>query len=252
MSKISVVIITLNEELCIGRAIESASQIAEEIIIVDSGSTDKTLEIIKSYDIVKVFHNNFIDFSSQKNFAISKASCEWIFVLDADEYFDKNLENQLKSKLFKNEKIYASIRKNWFMDGWLSESFGKDMQHRLFERKKENIYQNKVHERLKSIGNLEIIELEGCILHEQKRLSINNIISKQIKYTDYDIMGKYKNASLFLLLSKSFFKLINTLILKRIVFKGKRNILWAFVIFSYDLLLVMKKIEIDINNKGKS
>ncbi|TXD46422.1 glycosyltransferase family 2 protein [Polaribacter sp. IC073] len=83
MIKISAIIPTLNEEIHIREAIESVG-FADEIIVIDSFSTDKTLEIAEKMN-VKIIKRKFDDFSSQKNFAIQQAEHSWIYILDADE-----------------------------------------------------------------------------------------------------------------------------------------------------------------------
>ena len=83
MTKISAIIPTLNEEIHIADAIKSVS-FADEIIVIDSFSEDKTIEIAEKLN-VKIIKREFDDFSSQKNFAINQASHDWIYILDADE-----------------------------------------------------------------------------------------------------------------------------------------------------------------------
>jgi glycosyltransferase involved in cell wall biosynthesis len=99
---ISVVIITFNEEANIGRALASVQPLVAgekgEIIVVDSGSTDRTVEIAKSYG-AKVFVEEWKGFAAQKNSAIDKAAGEWILSLDADEELDSQLQQILKDTL---------------------------------------------------------------------------------------------------------------------------------------------------------
>jgi glycosyltransferase involved in cell wall biosynthesis len=83
MTKISAIILTLNEEIHIADAIKSVS-FADEIIVIDSYSTDRTLELAEKHD-VKLIQRVFDDFSSQKNYAIQQAKYDWVYVLDADE-----------------------------------------------------------------------------------------------------------------------------------------------------------------------
>ena len=81
---LSVCIITLNEEANIGRTLASLKEIAEEIILVDSGSTDATVAIAESFG-AKVFAEPWKGFARQKNSSLAKATCDWILSLDADE-----------------------------------------------------------------------------------------------------------------------------------------------------------------------
>ncbi|EAC4269032.1 glycosyltransferase, partial [Listeria innocua] len=86
---ISICIMVKNEERCIKRCIDSIEKIAKEIIIIDTGSTDNTISIIEEYanDKIKVFSKEWRnDFSEIRNYAIEKASSEWLVFIDADEY----------------------------------------------------------------------------------------------------------------------------------------------------------------------
>jgi glycosyltransferase involved in cell wall biosynthesis len=108
--KISACIITKNEEKNIGTCLESMKNIVDEIILVDTGSVDQTLEIAKSYG-VKIFSYNWRnDFAAAKNYAISKASGDWIIFLDADEYFPVDSVEMVKAyikNMDRNKKCHA-------------------------------------------------------------------------------------------------------------------------------------------------
>jgi glycosyltransferase involved in cell wall biosynthesis len=95
---LSVVIITFNEEANIGRTLASVQPLVAEgkgeIIVVDSGSTDRTVEIAKSFG-AKVFIEQWKGFAAQKNSAIDKATGDWILSLDADEEIDADLGSEL-------------------------------------------------------------------------------------------------------------------------------------------------------------
>src|ERR1017187_10559982 len=99
---LSVVIITFDEEADIGRALASVQPLVAdgkgEIIVVDSGSTDHTVEIAKSYG-AKVFVENWKGYAAQKNSAIDKAAGDWILSLDADEEVDEELREALRHKI---------------------------------------------------------------------------------------------------------------------------------------------------------
>src|SRR5579862_8646206 len=99
---LSVVIITFNEEANIGRTLESLKPLVAdgkgEIIVVDSGSTDRTVEIAKSYG-AKVFVEEWKGYAAQKNSAIDKASGEWILSLDADEEVDSEMATSISKYL---------------------------------------------------------------------------------------------------------------------------------------------------------
>ena len=79
--------IVLDEEECIQRSVASIHEYVDEIIVVDGGSTDHTIDILNTFPKVRIIHNPWPkDYSIQRNLAIESAKGEWIFVLDADEY----------------------------------------------------------------------------------------------------------------------------------------------------------------------
>jgi glycosyltransferase involved in cell wall biosynthesis len=109
MKKISVVIITLNEELNISRCPESVKNIADEIILVDSYSNDSTVPIAERYG-AKIFYKTFQGFGAQKAFAIEQASYDWIFSIDADEVVSSELQESILKE--KAEPRYGGYKMN--------------------------------------------------------------------------------------------------------------------------------------------
>ena len=95
MEKIDVIILTNNEEDVIENALKSIKGWAKNIIVVDSGSTDRTLEIAKKYE-AEILSSKFIDFSQQRNFAIKQAKSPWVMYLDADERVTSEFKSELE------------------------------------------------------------------------------------------------------------------------------------------------------------
>lgn len=120
---LSIVILTYNETLNIQKCLEEASKITKEIIIIDSYSTDTTLEICKKYNC-KVFQNKFINQAKQLNWALENVpfDTEWVLRLDADEFFTEKLMQELQERL---NTIPANVsgvffkRRVYFMDKWI-------------------------------------------------------------------------------------------------------------------------------------
>jgi glycosyltransferase involved in cell wall biosynthesis len=139
MPLLSVAIITFNEEANLARTLESVS-FADEIVIVDSGSTDRTLEIAGTFN-ARVVEHLWTGFASQKNFAISQCTGDWILSLDADEELSHELQFQIQSLLATNPAADAFFlkRRNLFLGRWIKHGgFYPDPKLRLFRRTAAN------------------------------------------------------------------------------------------------------------------
>lgn len=151
--KISALAITLNEEENIKRYVESLS-FADEIIFVDSLSTDKTVEIAEEMG-VKVIKRKFDNFSEQRNFAISQAKNDWIVFFDLDEIITKELEQEILSIVnSKTEKTAYYIKRNFYFMGKHIKFGGwqNDKAIRLFNKNFCQYNGNLVHEVIKATG----------------------------------------------------------------------------------------------------
>ncbi|CAL2075111.1 glycosyltransferase family 2 protein [Tenacibaculum sp. 190524A02b] len=162
MTKLTVIIPTLNEESNIQRALDSVF-FADEIIVIDSYSSDKTVEIVKR-NKVKLLQRHFDDFSSQKNYAIQKATNEWVLVLDADEEISKELQKSIKQKLSQKTKhdAFYIYRKNYINNKKLNFGGYTNKIIRLFKKEK-SYYEGIVHEKVVTNGDLGV--LKGVINH---------------------------------------------------------------------------------------
>jgi glycosyltransferase involved in cell wall biosynthesis len=162
--KISAVIITFNEEKNIAAAIKSV-QFADEIVVVDSESTDKTREIAVNLG-AKVITQKWLGFSKQKQFAVDSASNDWILSLDADEFISDKLHNEILAlKQSKNlADGYKIPRLSVYMNREIRHSgWYPDWQLRFFNRTKGRWKNVEIHESVEIDGRTE--KLSGDILH---------------------------------------------------------------------------------------
>jgi glycosyltransferase involved in cell wall biosynthesis len=133
---LSVAIITLNEEANLGRTLASV-QFADEVIVIDSGSTDRTLEIARSFKNTKVFSEAWKGFSAQKNSAIEKCVGAWVLSLDADEELSSELQTEIRILLSAEPPADAYLlrRRNLFLGRWIHYGgYYPDPKLRLFRR----------------------------------------------------------------------------------------------------------------------
>jgi glycosyltransferase involved in cell wall biosynthesis len=139
MPLLSVAIITHNEEANLARTLASVSW-ADEIIVVDSGSTDRTAEIARNHG-ARVIDHMWTGFAAQKNFALSQCTGEWVLSLDADEELSSQLQFQMQSMLMSKPTAdaYFLKRRNLFLGRWIKHGgFYPDPKLRLFRRTAAN------------------------------------------------------------------------------------------------------------------
>ena len=147
--RLSQCMIVKNEERNIEKALSWGKGIVSEQIVVDTGSTDRTVELAKKMG-AKVFYFPWQDdFSAAKNFAISKASGDWIAFLDADEYFPLEETKKIMPLLERCDKRgYYAVMSSWLQVGENESVFAGGTQVRLFKRSEGLAYRNRIHEEL--------------------------------------------------------------------------------------------------------
>lgn len=204
---LSVSIISFNEEDRIKNTLESIKDIADEIIIVDSFSTDKTVEIAKSYN-AKVFSEEWKGFTAQKNSSLEKCSGKWILCLDCDEEITKELSIEIKDIINSNTSSsgYIINRRTFYLGKLLKYSWQPDNKLRLVKKDDNPLWQGEnVHEYLSVNGNTE--NLKNYLIHRSYK-DISDHMMKTIKYAKLsaeDYYKKGKKASLIKILLSPIF-----------------------------------------------
>jgi len=216
--QLSVVIITYNEERNIARCLNSIKEIADEIVVVDSYSTDKTVEICNTYG-AKVFHHKFEGHIQQKNYALEKASFFYVLSLDADEVLSDELR-----------KSIAFVKSDWRSDGYemnrLTNYCGAWIKHggwypdrkiRLFDKRKGKWTGINPHDRYAlNESNASIGYLNGDILH-YSYYSISDHIKQVNYFTEISarvLFEQKRKASLARLIVSPGFRFIRDYVLK--------------------------------------
>ena len=184
MVKISAYIVTLNEEKRLGKTLQALKKVADEIFVIDSGSTDKTQKIAEKYGAKFVFHK-WKNISSQKHYGQELCHNDWVLSLDADEVLSPELIAEIKEKM-KNPTADAYKMKICDMlpgdkkPRWLAKTYN---QVRLYNRKKNNMPDDLTNDRV-VVGEGAVVEqLESKVFH-YSYISLTQTWFKLNMYTD--------------------------------------------------------------------
>lgn len=164
MNRLSVCLITLNEERNLPRALRSVEGIADEIVVVDCGSQDRTQEIAKAHG-AKVVVRGWTNFADQKNSAAAAASNDWILSMDADEELSPELRKSLLKWKQKQPDfaVYEIARRARYLGAWIKHcGWYPDYQRRLYRRDSAQ-FSGIIHESLQFVGKLG--RLRSDLLH---------------------------------------------------------------------------------------
>jgi glycosyltransferase involved in cell wall biosynthesis len=250
--KVSCVIITFNEEDNLPDLLNSVKW-CDEIIVVDSGSTDDTINIAEKFG-AKVFTKEFAGYGEQKQFAVSLASNDWILSIDADEI----VTEKLKENIFKRFSSSENLPKGFLITRRL-KFLGKEFKHgreskklilRLFNKNSGNFNSAKVHESIELKGKTE--ELEGLLIHNSYK-TLDQYFEKFNHYTSQAAeelfeKGKWRNTVLtYLLFPFYFFK---NYFLNGNLLNGKEGLIWAFFSSCYPVIKYSKLLKLyKVRNK---
>lgn len=184
---VSVAIIALDEERNLGRCLQSVAW-AGEIVVVDGGSRDRTVEIARRYG-ARVVVEPWRGFAAQKNLALSLASSPWVLSLDADEWLGPDgAEAIAEAVSVPRADAYALNRLNAFSGGFASRALSPDWQVRLFRKDRGRFVGEWVHERLALDPGCRVARLP-CRLYHLTCRSLADYVAKMNRYTDLSARG---------------------------------------------------------------
>ena len=255
MPKLSLFIITFNEEENIGRCLEAAKDICDEIIVVDSGSSDGTKSIAEKYG-AKFFTRKFDGFAAQKGYALSQCAGEWALSLDADEFIDEDLKTEIRKITAGGESAdgYEILRINYFLGRKMKHSGLKnDIILRLVRRENAKFTGGLVHEKLEVSGNVSRIS-KGHIQHYSYS-SIHNYFEKFNKYTSLGAKKKAESGrkpNLFISFMRIPFDFFRRYILQLGILDGAQGFIWCAFSAFYPFVKYMKWWEINANSSERS
>ena len=208
MEKLSVAIITKNEEDRLPKTLSALKDFADEIIVVDSGSTDRTVEIAKSFG-AKVFIEDWKGYAEQRNSALEKTTYDWVLFLDADEVVSEELKTSIR-KILKSSTAdgFYIRRKTYYLGKFLNFVWNNDWVLRLVNRKANPRWVGNIHETLILEGKTQKIQ-KGVIYHYTYR-SLEEHFRKSFQYALLSAIEYHRRGKKFSL------------------FKAIFNPLWAF------------------------
>ncbi len=183
--KLSATIITLNEEKDLPRVLNSVKNLADEIVVVDSGSTDKTLTIAESFGCI-TFKRKFDNYSNQKNYALEKASGDWILSLDADEEVTSELAQEIKRAIKDGSYDgYLIPRKNIILGKFIKHTrWDPELdRHVWLWRKGKGKWVGSVHEEVVVSGMVG--KLKNAKIHYQYK-TVREFIDMINRYTNLE------------------------------------------------------------------
>ncbi len=235
MIKISVVIITQNEERNIGRCIDSARSLADEIVVIDSYSSDRTCDIAleKGARVVKHEFKSHID---QKNYAITQSTYDIVLSLDADEYLSEELTKSIQT-----------IKESWPYDAYrmnrLSNYGGKWIRHgnwypdqkiRLWNKRKGLWGGENPHDRVVLKKGVKVMHLKGDLLH-RAYVDASETLTKVQRYSDifaHENVGRRSSSALHIMAHSSF-SFFKSFILKRGFLDGFEGLMVAMAVSNH-------------------
>lgn len=234
--RLAVLILTYNEEENIKDCLQSAS-FADEIIVVDSYSTDGTLKVVEKFDVTIIQHE-MENFAAQRNFAMEKTEAEWIFFLDADERVTPEAAEEITKIVKENKRAAWCIKR-------MNILFGKQMRFgghrpdyvtRLFPRRAVR-WDGLVHERV--ICDLSVKRLHG-VLHHYTYTDWYRYFAKMNQYSTLMAKRQYgegKRSSILKIVLHPFFAFFRFYILQLGFLEGK----FGFIFASFHMFYTMAK-----------
>lgn len=242
--KISATIITLNEEKNIGACLKSLD-FADEIIVVDSGSTDRTKEICRAHPLVSFHEHPWEGFGRQKNIAAELASHDWIFNIDADERVSSGLRRSVSSADMLAFAGFKVARENYFGNrrikhcGWYP-----DFNLRLYDRRKGRFSDSEVHERVNCEGTVGT--LSGNLLHYSYE-GISDFIGRINRYTSLsavEIVKAGKKPGVGSMIFRPFYTFFRMYFLKAGFLEGHAGLMLSLLFAQYTFLKYAKAREL--------
>ncbi len=212
---LSIVLIVKDAERSLQRCLASTLGF-DDVVVLDTGSSDASLEIARGFSHVRVFQDEFVDFSSARNRAAQHARHEWICPLDADECFSEELAGSLRAFRPRDERtVYAFLRQNWFLGRKLHGRQGAGFSRRVYHRQQVR-FEGAVHERLVLLdgGTPQAQRLAGVLEHDPFA-DVGHLFRKQWFYAQPELFGLHRGRHPAVALLRAFWRFLRTLVFDR-------------------------------------
>lgn len=237
---ISVVILTKNSAKYIERCL-GVLQAFPEVVVVDNGSTDQTMELAAKFANVKIYQREFCGFGPLKNIGAGLASHDWVFFVDSDEIVSPELVQKILGQQLTEQEVYRFYRKNYYagrlIDGC---NWDNDYVVRLYNRKITSFNDNQVHESIQT-NNLTVTTLSGknSFIYHFPYSNTRQLMAKLERYADLYAENKlgHKKVKLWTIPFRFFIAFIKSYLLK----KGFKYGYEGFLISCYNAMGVLVK-----------
>lgn len=247
--KVSAVLIAYNEASIIEETLKALTW-CDEIVVVDSGSTDESHEIYANYKC-RVFLRDFDGFGTQKDFAFSKAKNDWILSIDADEVLSNKLQKEIQQKLNQEiieESAFNLPRTLIFLEKRIQSEIKKPCL-RLFNKNKGGVTLDSVHEIIKVEGKI------GTFKNEMLHYSYKNIHGYFNKFNRYTTLAseeyikKGRSKSKFMIMIRLPITFIQLYLLRGCILNGFAGFVWSLFSSFYPVVKYIKLIELKMNKR---
>ena len=234
MLSISTVVITYNEEENIARCLKSVARFSDEILVVDSHSTDRTVEIARELG-ARIIQRDWPGYDKQRQFAINNAKHEWVFSIDADEEISTRLCDEIQKLDFAHDG-YEMPRPVWYLNRWIKHGvWYPGYILRLFRKECARVSENPVHESVIVSGRTA--RLRGDLLHYSYR-DLEHHLDKMNDFTSIsaqEMAARRKRAGVLRILLYPYLEFFKTYVIKRGFLDGfagfQVSLLHAYYVF---------------------
>ena len=252
---ISVIILTKNSEKYLNDVLNALKEF-EEVLIIDNGSKDNTLNIALGFENVKIYKEKFIGFGPLKNKVLEYSKNEWVLFIDSDEIIKTEMVEYIKQiDLSKKENIFSFLRDNYYKKelikccGWEN-----DYVMRLFNKKHTKFNNKKVHESLVIKKNSNVIKTKYGMKHYSFD-SIEELINKMQLYSTLFATESNKRATVLKAMSSACFKFIKNYFFQKGFLYGYKGLIISVsnangVFYKYMKLYERKRDENSIDNSN--